>query len=173
MTSRRLTWSIVLFVALFSIAGCGESRTEADREFAEQVETARLHARERADARRRALRTVQAMNPQLRRPAEAYAGCDVEYAPITPRNGVLPIACGNLGDAWPLTIERGYLRCEMRGSGSGRIVVFSAPSGTEYALNSPAHAVGYESDKSIRRSSDRRNGGLDRLLRIGLHLCSG
>jgi hypothetical protein len=36
------------------------------------------------------------------------------------------------GDAWPLTVESGVLRCE------GRAVVFRAPDGTDYAVNGVA-----------------------------------
>lgn len=42
------------------------------------------------------------------------------------------------GNAWPLTVDEGTLRCEPAGQ-----VVFTAPDGTEYAVNGMADTAGY------------------------------
>lgn len=172
MILRRLV-CLASLSALFSLTGCGSGQTEGEREFEEQVEVARQHAREREQARQRARRVMQTMRPQLRAAPGAAPGCGVEYAPAPGREGILPIACGTLGRSWPLTVRHGFLRCEVRGPGSGHILVFTVPGGREYALNSAASAVGYESVKSIRRPVEPRvrAGALDPLRRIGYTLC--
>lgn len=172
MILRRLVCLAGLF-ALLSSAGCGSGQTEGEREFEEQVEVARQHAREREEAGQRARRVMRKMRPQLRAAPGADPGCGVEYAPAPGRDGILPIACGTLGRSWPLTVRHGFLRCEVRGSDGGRILVFTAPGGREYALNSAASAVGYESVKSIRRpvAPRVRAGALDPLRQIGYVLC--
>lgn len=43
-----------------------------------------------------------------------------------------------LGDAWPLTVDGGHLRCIRAGA-----VVFRAPDGSDYAVNGMAKSMGY------------------------------
>lgn len=42
------------------------------------------------------------------------------------------------GDAWPLTVDHGTLRCEPPGA-----VIFQAPDGSDYAVNGLASSQGY------------------------------
>lgn len=41
---------------------------------------------------------------------------------------------GDFGHAWPFTVDRGTLSCEMNDSGDP-LLAFAAPDGTTYALN--------------------------------------
>jgi hypothetical protein len=42
------------------------------------------------------------------------------------------------GDAWPLTVDEGTLRCHRQ------TIIFQAPDGTEYAINGTALVAGYQ-----------------------------
>lgn len=48
------------------------------------------------------------------------------------------ISRAELGETWPLTVNRGTLRCEPPGA-----VVFQAPDGSDYAVNGLASSQGY------------------------------
>lgn len=49
-----------------------------------------------------------------------------------------PVSQAEFGDAWPLTIDRGTLRCEPPGA-----VVFQASDGSDYGVNGIALSQGY------------------------------
>lgn len=49
-----------------------------------------------------------------------------------------PVSQAEFGDAWPLTIDRGTVRCEPPGA-----VVFQAPDGSDYGVNGVATSQGY------------------------------
>ena len=48
------------------------------------------------------------------------------------------ISASEYGKKWPLTVDSGVVRCE--GSGAAGEVIFTAPDGTEYAVNGTAQA---------------------------------
>lgn len=154
-------------------AGCGSGRSQVQDEFAEQVEIAKQHAGERRVARRRAMPIEHAMRPKIRVVDLPTDGCRARFTPIRPRAGIVPIACGNLGSAaWPLTVQRGYLRCESEGGQIGRRVIFTAPGGAEYALNSNARGVGYTAIKDIQKTTTSHGpADLAPLANRGLRLC--
>lgn len=157
-------------------AGCGGSYAlrSANDEFAEQVENARENARERDAAHHAALQVQQEMGADLRRARHPSAGCKVEYAAVAPRQGIAPIACGNLASAWSLTVDHGYLRCEPSLRPNFNRVIFTAPDGSEYAVSRAARGAGYRGIDPIRRRDPSGNqADLEPLLERGLALCSG
>jgi len=84
----------------------------------------------------------------------------------------VPIACGDLAARWPLTVKRGYLRCEPSVRRNFERVIFTAPGGAEYAVNSSAHGVGYPGIDEIRRHDSRgRAIDIEPLSKKGLELC--
>jgi hypothetical protein len=162
-------------VVLMGITGCAEGPriVGAQREFEEQAERARENADERQAAHRRALRIQREMRPLLRHPRHPAAGCEDEYGPIKPRGGIEPVACGNFG-SWPLTVARGYLRCEPSIRKNFERVIFTAPDGSEYAVNTSAHGVGYLGIEPIlKRGKMGSKPDLDPLIQRGLRLCRG
>lgn len=50
----------------------------------------------------------------------------------------LSVSRAEFGDSWPLTVDRGTLRCEAPGA-----VIFQAPDGSDYAVNGLASSQGY------------------------------
>lgn len=54
------------------------------------------------------------------------------------------VSRSDFGDAWPLTVESGTLRCE-----PGRAVVFRSPDGTDYAVNGSAMDGRYRDIEAI------------------------
>lgn len=73
---------------------------------------------------------------------------------------------------WPLTVESGTLRCEPPGA-----VVFTAPDGTEYAVNGMAEGQDYADIEPIWRDDPDPPAGADLkvsihpLIEAGLDLC--
>lgn len=59
--------------------------------------------------------------------------------------GILPVACGDFGSDWPLTLEYGFLRCEVGPLDvkNAKRVVFTTPAGRDYAVNEAARWGGY------------------------------
>jgi hypothetical protein len=158
-----------------AVTGCGSDYEyrSAGAEFDEQVEAARENADERQEAHVRAVRIERTMHPQARSARKRLGDCELEYAPIKPRNGVVPIACGDLAAKWPLTVKRGYLRCEPSIRKNFERVIFSAPDGAEYAVNSSAHGVGYLGiDVIWKHDSHGRGIDIEPLREKGLELCS-
>lgn len=144
----------------------------AKREFEEQAQRARENSKERQAAHRRAIPIERAMNSNLRAARQPRTRCEVEYAPIKPRQGIVPIACGNLRAQWPLVVNHGYLRCEPSIRKNFDRVIFTAPSGTEYAVNSSAYGVGYEGIDGIwKRNGQGEKIDIGPLLARGLALC--
>ena len=67
------------------------------------------------------------------------------------------------GEAWPLTIDRGTLRCEPPGT-----VVFTAPDGTQYAVNGMAEGQqGLADIEPIWRDDPDPPAGAD--LKVSIH----
>lgn len=55
--------------------------------------------------------------------------------------------------------------------GKGRVIVFTAPNGKEYAVNDAAHAVGYRKLRSLLRDPERPRLARQPLIERGLALC--
>jgi hypothetical protein len=140
---------VLLVVAAASLAssGCGSGQRfgGAEKEAEEQDRFARENRRERRAAHRRAERLQRGIDAHLVPFGEATASCRVAYRPAPPFHGMIPVACGDFGDVWPLIIDRGYLRCEPSIKKNLWRVVFTAPDGVEYGVNSGAFGVGYPS----------------------------
>jgi hypothetical protein len=86
------------------------------------------------------------------------------------------VACGNFGKAWPLTVERGYLRCEESTADgpAGQAVVFTSPDGREYGVNGTALDEGYPRINPIWRNSGESwapKVNIGPLISKGLSLC--
>ncbi len=161
-------------MAMLGTSGCNEGPriVGAQREAEEQVDRARKYAGEREAAHRQVIQTEREMHPRLRSAGHPSADCDVEYAPIRPRDGIEPIACGNFAGVWPLTVTRGYLRCEPSVVTGFHRVIFTAPGGSEYAVNTNIRDSGQQ---GIAEIAKRRRGGklvdLKVLVKRGLGLC--
>jgi hypothetical protein len=164
---------IALLLAL-AVSGCsdGPRIVGAQREFEEQADAARENARERRAAHRRAFRVESAMQATLRAARRPTPGCRIEYGPLRSRQGIVPIACGDIGAAWPLTVAHGYLRCEPSVRENFERVIFTAPDGTEYAVSRAAAGVGYADIGPILKPGAKDgNAALEPLLERGLAVC--
>jgi hypothetical protein len=69
--------------------------------------------------------------------AVTVVGCESDSG--TSNSDGVEVSAAELGDKWPLTVDRGTLRCE------GDIdVIFTAPDGTEYGVNGTALDHGFK-----------------------------
>lgn len=171
-----IPYAIGALIVLLGITGCDEGPriVGAQQEFEEQVDRARENAKEREAAHRHAVPIQRAMHPRLRTARHPTADCNVEYPSIRPQEGIEPIACGNLAGVWPLTVKWGYLRCEPSIRTNFERVVFTAPDGTEYAVNASAHGVGYVGITPIwKRGKEGTKVDIEPLRDRGLALCEG
>jgi hypothetical protein len=167
---RVVAYLLGATVALLCI-GCGSGHSQAENEFAEEAELARKHADERNAARSKALQVQRSLHPKLHAAAHPEPGCHIEYAAMDPDRGMMAVACGNLGSRWPLTVSRGFLRCDSSGR-TGEKVVFTTPRGAEYALSVDAGILGYASIEPIRkRTAAHHKANLRPLAELGLELC--
>jgi hypothetical protein len=134
-------------------AGCGSSAhfVGAEREFEEQDQVRREQAAARDAARRRAERIQRQIAAAPLPVAEPTSSCHLEFGPVKPRGGIIPIACGDLGERWPLKVESGFLRCEPVVKQDLKEIVFTAPDGVEYAVNIGAVGAGYRNIAPLRR----------------------
>lgn len=168
---RRYIGTGVLASAFFlaMLSGCGESE---QRQWREAAKVARENRAER-------LASHRAVSPQLRESQDEIvialdpnAGCAQEVRSETVRAGVMPVACGNFGKRWPLTVEYGFLRCETArwDQPGNKMVVFTAPSGEDYAVNEAARLVGYSSIAPIfKKGAGPRSQSA--LVPVGSRLC--
>lgn len=83
------------------------------------------------------------------------------------REGV-PINRSDLGDAWPLTIEGGTLRCET--DGPRQLVTLDTGDGIEYGINGSARQFGFPDVKAVLRPG-KVLADLQPLIQKGLPLC--
>lgn len=171
----------IVFVVVFCLAamavfpGCvgGETEEARERRFAQQRQEENAKGRREGQGRARAVEAT--FDLQLRRASRPFQGCGVEYgSSVVPKLGVVAIACGNFGPNWPLTVERGFLRCELWPGvfGGGRIIVFTAADDREYAVNDAGHAVGYPKVVPLLRDPSHPRLSRQPLVRRGLRLCS-
>lgn len=159
---------------LLGTTGCDEGPriVGAQREWEEQADRAKEYAKERTAAHRGAVRIQHEMRPRLRPARRPSADCKVEYAPMRPRGGIEPIACGNLAGVWPLTTKQGYLRCEPSVVTGFHRVIFIALNGSEYVVNTDARDPGQLGiDAIMRRRKGAKRVDLKPLSERGLSLC--
>lgn len=168
MTGLLVT-SVLAAVVLASCGGTEEATVEPR---VRQAREGRLERRTARRHRQQEHRIEIARSERRRREAEARklpAGCHDRYANMRPNGATLLVACGNFGDAWPLTAERGALRCE-----EGRIV-FTSPEGREYGINGTALDAGYPRIDPIWKDAPSSEYApkmdLGPLLDRGLELC--
>ena len=159
-------------VAIFlTQAGCGEA-TEKER-WREAARFARENRADRRAAHRAALPAIQVLREDIVPAQSPTPGCGKEVrSGARAVDGVLPVACGNLGEGWPLTVEYGFLRCSFARyePPENRYVVITVPSGRDFALNRPARYVGYARIAPIfKNDAGPRYGSA--LARIGSRLC--
>jgi len=157
--------------ALLIQTGCGEPSEQ--QQWREAAKVARENRAGRQAAHREAEPALRALRDEIVPAERPTAGCDKEVrGGAHAVDGVLAVACGNLGEKWPLTVEYGFLRCVLApwDPPQNKMVVFTAPSGKEYAVNEPARFVGYERIAPIfKRGAGPRNGSA--LVPIGIRLC--
>jgi hypothetical protein len=147
-------------------AAARRRKARAERQYERQLERERRESLARqARARKRAQEALR--RAAARRKAAAARRRKAEFAALPPgchdrypqsihaNGGSLPVACGNFGNAWPLTVERGYLRCEESAVDGllEQAVVFTAPDGTEYGVNGTAQDEGYPQIDPIWKNS--------------------
>jgi Protein of unknown function (DUF2511) len=95
------------------------------------------------------------------------AGCSGSAPVATPVLGAVSRA--QYGDAWPLTVESGVLRCE-----PGQAVVFRAPDGSDYGVNGPSLDDSYHHIEAIWAADPTGVSpklSLGPLIQAGLALC--
>lgn len=169
--SHGWKWKLVVATVLLTQAGCGEPSER--QQWHEAAKVSRENRADRRTAHREALPTLRAVRDEIL-PAQApTSGCGKEVrSGARAVNGVLPVACGNLGERWPLTVEYGFLRCLMARyePPENKYVVITAPSGRDFAVNRPARYVGYARIAPIfKRDAGPRYGSA--LVQIGIPLC--
>lgn len=155
---------------LLGLAGCDVGSQQLRRE------SSKLSRENRADrqaAHREASPALRALRDEIVPAASPTSGCGKEVrAGAVAIDGVLPVACGNLGERWPLTVDYGFLRCLLARyePPENKYVVITVPSGREYAVNRPARYVGYARIAPIfKRDAGRRYRSA--LVEIGSRLC--
>jgi hypothetical protein len=168
--SRRFKWLLVGGALLLTQAGCEPSEKQQWREAAK---VAREHRAFRQAAHREALPAIRALRDDIVPARTPTSRCGKEVR-IGARavDGVLPVACGNLGESWPLTIQYGFLRCLVaRWDPPGlKVVVITAPSGRDYAVTRTGRYVGYERIAPIFKDDAGPRYG-SALTKIGSQLC--
>jgi hypothetical protein len=159
-------------VAIFlTQAGCGEA-TEKEQ-WREAAKFARENRTDRRSAHREALLAMRVLREDIVPAQSPTPGCGKKVrSGAQAVDGVLPVACGNLGERWPLTVEYGFLRCQLARyePPENRYVVITVPSGKDFAVNRPARYVGYARIAPIfKNGAGPRYGSA--LVPIGARLC--
>jgi len=156
--SVRPRGAVALILVACALAGCSSGQS-VENERRQAAEVALEHAAERRAADLRAARIERTISFDLR-PSHSPS-CRLETAAAEPRDGIAPLACGDLAGHWPLTVAWGFLRCEPGADGHHR-VVFSTPRGAAYAVDVAARAIGYADigpilDPSLSPAQARRS----------------
>jgi hypothetical protein len=152
-------------------AGCGGPNEK--QQAREAAKFARENRADRRAAHREALPATRILREDIVPAQSPTPGCGKEVrAGARAVDGVLPVACGNLGERWPLTVEYGFLRCSLAryGPPENKYVVITTPSGRDFAVNRPARYVGYPRIAPIFRDDAGPRYGSD-LVEIGARLC--
>jgi hypothetical protein len=155
--------------------GCGDFEGEGEEQrFAQQI--SKRNAAHRHESRQRAEVVERELAASLRPARYPFRGCAVEYRPRPQaERATIALACGDFGPSWPLRVSHGYMRCDHWPGvfiGMGRVIVFTAPDGGEYAVNDAAHAVGYRKLRPLLRDAERPRLARQPLIERGLALCA-
>jgi hypothetical protein len=151
--------------------GCG-GPTEKQQS-REAAKFARENRADRRAAHREALPAMRVLREDIVPARSPTPGCGKEVrSGARAVDGVLPVACGNLGERWPLTVEFGFLRCLLARyePPENRYVVITVPSGRDFAVNRPARYVGYARIAPIFKDEAGPRYG-SALVEIGNRLC--
>jgi hypothetical protein len=172
---RGGSWSriyLLVGVVIFLFqAGCG-GPTEKQQS-REAAKFARENRVDRRAAHREALPAMRVLRKDIVPAQSPTPGCGKEVrSGAQAVDGVLPVACGNLGERWPLTVEYGFLRCSLARyePPENKYVVITALSGRDFAVNRPARYVGYARIAPIFKDDAGPRYG-SALVRIGTQLC--
>jgi hypothetical protein len=170
---RRLPPLTGLLLVGAGLWGCGDFKGEGeDQRFAQRL--SRRNAVQRRESRQRAEAVERELAAPLRPARRPFRGCAVEYRrrPQAER-ATVALACGDFGPSWPLRVSHGYMRCDHWPGvfDMGRVIVFTAPDGGEYAVNDAAHAVGYRKLRPLLRDPERPRLARHPLVERGLTLC--
>ena len=172
---RQLLSLTGLLLAGAGLWGCGDFPGEGEEQrYARHL--SKQHAAHRRESRQRAEVVERELATPLRPARYPFRGCAVEYRPRPhTQRATIALACGDFGPSWPLRVSYGYLRCDHWPgvfTDMGRVVVFTAPDGGEYAVNDAAHAVGYRKLRSLLRDPERPRLARQPLIERGLALCA-
>ncbi|MEV0278732.1 hypothetical protein AB0I22_20430 [Streptomyces sp. NPDC050610] len=102
------------------------------------------------------------------------AGCSQERDAVTKwppaTHNPQSISAHQLGDAWPITPQKGTVSC-VQTRYSGFAIIFTTPDGKQYALNNVAHdEKGLPSADTLKASSKTKT--MWRLRTFGMQVCS-
>jgi hypothetical protein len=165
----RLPWIALVCVAAIT-TGCEEGILDVEHP-GKAAALSKENAANRRVAHRRATVVIEELQPLIGSAHRPTATCHTEIRrPAQRRQGVLPVACANFEQRWPLRVQYGFLRCEPKGRYANREVVFTTPGGKDYAASVGARMVGYPRITPIfRRDAGPRYGSA--LTKAGLALC--
>ncbi len=173
MRPRLLLPLMGLLLAGAGLWGCSDFPGEGEEQrYARHL--SKQHAMHRRESRQRAKVVERDLAAPLRPARYPFRGCAVEYRPQPHAKRAIALACGDFGPGWPLRVDHGYMRCDHWPgvfSAMGRVVVFTAPDGGEYAVNDAAHAVGYRKLRPLLRDPGRPRLARQPLIERGLALC--
>ena len=169
IAKTRLSW-IAALVCVAAATGCEDAAFEV-----EHPQRAAALSRENAANRRvahdKAMVAIEELRPLVKAARRPTTTCHAEiHRPVQRQRGVLPVACANFEQRWPLRVQYGFLRCGPKGRYANREVVFTTPGGKDYAASVGARMVGYPRITPIFR----RNAGPryeSALTKAGLALC--
>lgn len=94
---------------------------------------------------------------------------DAEAAEPQPPPNEAAVTQDQYGDAWPLTVDEGVLRCDPVDQ-----VIFTGPDGNEWQVNGAAASAGYDDIEPIwadNPSIDGAKVNISPLIDDGLELC--
>lgn len=171
--SHGCRWLLVGGAVLLIQAGCGISEPSEKQQWREAARFSRENRADRQAAHREALPALRALREEIVLAQSPTSGCGKEVrSGARAVDGVLPVACGNLGERWPLTFEYGFLRCLLARyePPENKYVVITVPSGRDYAVNRPARYVGYARIAPIFKDDAGPRYG-SALVQIGTRLC--
>ena len=154
----RLPWIVLVCVAVVT-TGCEEGVLDVEHS-GWAVALSKENATNRRVAHRKAMVVIKEFHSLIKPARRPTVTCHAEIRrPVQRRKGVLPVACANFEQRWPLRVQYGFLRCEPKGRYTNREVVFTTPGGKDYAASVGARMVGYPRITPIfRRDAGPRYG---------------
>lgn len=179
---KRMLVSVAALLIVALVSGCAivSGPSEKEAEWERLAEGARVNKAQRQAARRRAVGIQRVLRVVPIATREVSPGCRRRITSAYDQiQGIRPIACSDFGARWPYKVQWGFLRCERTSYPSiGEPdpvprIVFTTPTGMEYAANIGAAGIGYERAKPILRKASAqvlRRGRLA-IEKVGLGLC--